>query len=453
MAKKITSRKRGVRLDPVKLKDLATSQYYTFDDLKDALVELFGEKSTTFKNVLSGKTIDKNRATKIALHFGLDSYDSLLLNICTDVIFPEPLKWDAHNSTPGALLKAEYAIVPFHHRDEELRGLEAWCLDDNDLAVRLYTGAGGMGKTRLAIEQCNRLDKRHQWTAGFLRDISSSNDLDDRFSWLDLPSTKPLFIVVDYAETRREELVALLKAALRTQNKVRIVLLARAAAEWWNLLKTERQGVGDLLSSPASSWITLQPLTLDKKKREKSFYLAAESFAKKINGDPPLLAPEDINADYYERVLLLHMQALISVEQKQTKGGMQGILASILNRERKFWEERAQDLELPKSLHHMIGGAMARITLMGGVKDAQDAARVLDNIQQLADSRRHERDVIIKLLHDLYPCNQEYARSAGNTVNCNFIEPLEPDLLGEHLIEEELEKDSDTILDFIFNEN
>ena len=66
----------------------------------------------------------------------------------------------------------------------------------------------------------------------------------------------------------------------------------------------------------------------------------------------------------------------------------------------------------------------------------------------LANAQAHEQASIFKLLHELYPCNQAF--QGIDMPNCNYIEPLQPDLLGEHLIGEELEKNAESILDDIF---
>jgi hypothetical protein len=66
------------------------------------------------------------------------------------------------------LLRAEYGLVPFHEqRRPEVERLLAWCEADARMAVRVVTGAGGTGKTRLMIELCRQARGR-RWRAGFL---------------------------------------------------------------------------------------------------------------------------------------------------------------------------------------------------------------------------------------------------------------------------------------------
>lgn len=456
LRRKGLARIRSVTLDPLKVQQAAAKRgikdEYAF---RIVLSTLFGENNTTANKAWNGKKFDIARAKKLAVFLRLKHYHELLPINSPYLAFPKPKTWDSQKSSPGALLQAEYGIVRFHHREKELEELDTWCQHDASLSIRLYTGAGGMGKTRLAIEQCKRL-VQHQWGTGFLRQNSMFVDNNSEpFTWLE-QLTQPTLIVIDYAETRREELVALLRAALQQKTKLRIILLARAAAEWWPTLKTERDGVGELLMSSATTWLMLQPLALTFAARKQSFLWAADDFAAILKRDPLLTVPNDLNEDYFELALLLHMHALICVENKQMEDemqapqGIQNILAIILNRERRFWETRANDKKLPKMLHGTIAQAMVRITMMGGIKNKRGAAKVLEDIPLLADSKVHERVTIIKLLHELYPCFQAYSGNIG-MADSNYIEPLQPDLLGEHLMQEELEKDDDAILNFIFD--
>src|SRR4051812_27885475 len=99
-----------------------------------------------------------------------------------------------------------------------------WCKETASAGVRLYTGAGGMGKTRLFIEICQQLLAK-RWRAGFLDHRVASAP---QAIWSKLVhQPDPLLLVIDYAETRRAELVALLREVFLVgdERRVRIVLL------------------------------------------------------------------------------------------------------------------------------------------------------------------------------------------------------------------------------------
>jgi len=74
---------------------------------------------------------------------------------------PSPLEmprkyWQQGGGYPESLLlRADEALVPFDSaRQPAIDQLNTWLDDDNFRAIRLMTGAGGLGKTRLAIQIC-----------------------------------------------------------------------------------------------------------------------------------------------------------------------------------------------------------------------------------------------------------------------------------------------------------
>jgi Trypsin-like peptidase domain len=343
--------------------------------------------------------------------------------------------WDPARLPPGALLRADCAAaVPFHGRLAERTSVEAWCAAEAPLGIRLYTASGGMGKTRLFLHICECL-KTSGWRAGFLRAeaAGASEEL-----WLALiRQPQPLLLIVDYAETRRRELVSLLRAASQAAStRVRIILLARAAGDWWEAMKREGHGVGDLLSGPATRWHTLQPLAISPKAREDSYWTAAKTFAHALGKPLPATAPEDLNAEHFDRVLLLHISALAAIDGVQVNGE-QGILDYMLGRERRFWSKQVEAGGLSHLLEHGIAQAMAVVTLGGGATDPRHASRILRKIPLLQDQPEIVRRAIATLLHEAYPGGQ-------------WIEPMLPDLLGEHLVQVELGKDDGTLLDLVF---
>ncbi|MEN9865452.1 MAG: hypothetical protein RL748_1042, partial [Pseudomonadota bacterium] len=108
------------------------------------------------------------------------------------------------------LLRAEEAIIPFDpNRDPFLQVQLDWAkLNEFPVAIRLLIGAGGVGKTRLVLEMCHKL-AADGWQAGFLSgDLGVTADvgLAQRIIQLE----KDCLVVLDYAETRKENLKAML---------------------------------------------------------------------------------------------------------------------------------------------------------------------------------------------------------------------------------------------------
>ncbi len=348
--------------------------------------------------------------------------------------------WTFEDDHPAGLLRAEYGVVPFHGREAEAAELEAWCRDERRLAVRLLTGAGGMGKTRLLLEVAKQWEKEG-WLTGFLTMGDAERAPTEAWDAL-VAREKPLFLVLDYAETRRDLLVPIVRG-MRDAGAdghgcpVRLVLLARAALDWWEQLKSEGDGVGDFLQGPATSHFSLQPLAFEPEDRVESYRIAAKRFSKVLGKPFPNTDPGTFEEEIYERVLFLHMAALAAV-QGVAVADRDAILDYVLRRERRFWQRLAKDRGLPKGIVRGISRAMAALTLGGGAKTQLEAVSSLQELKFFAAQDPQLLEDVARLLHDCYPGDKQ------------FIAPLQPDLLGEHLIHRELQKGADELLDLVF---
>lgn len=346
------------------------------------------------------------------------------------IVIPR-LKWQPGLSPPAALLRADIEVaVPFHSRQRDLDELMAWIAGTDPIKVRLVTGAGGIGKTRLLIETCNRL-AGDGWQAGFLDNRAYSIG---EGPFPALVSSGNLLVVIDYAETRREEVRMLLRTAFtcEAETLLRVVLLARSGGDWWDALRTERDGVGDILSGPSTSWAPLRAFASSVDERRRSLRIALEHFARRLGRGSTYAEPEDLESEIYSGALILHMKALAQVEGVPVKGEV-GILDYILRRERHFWEMRAQSSGLSGHLLRGISQAMTVVTLSFGIDTQKDALELLRRIRRLHDQPESIIAAISDLLHEMYPGN-------------GWIAPLLPDLLGEHLVSTELSEEREEIL-------
>src|SRR5271155_1988677 len=100
------------------------------------------------------------------------------------------------------LLDPETGRLPLIGRRDVLAELQTWLDDEVDISVHALIGPAGSGKTRLAMELCQRIDRdpggNDTWIAGFLSaddlravvDIFASNS----FEW-----AQPTLLVIDNA--------------------------------------------------------------------------------------------------------------------------------------------------------------------------------------------------------------------------------------------------------------
>jgi hypothetical protein len=144
-------------------------------------------------------------------------------------------KLAARNNSEAALLSAYRAdVVPLIGRDGEMADLRKWLDDPAAISVRVLVGAGGRGKTRLALELAREISKN--WLAGFVKATADEDELSrfrsqngvHEWRW-----DKPVLIIIDYAASRaaqvRNWLHELVDALLEDRPKLRLLLLERQA--------------------------------------------------------------------------------------------------------------------------------------------------------------------------------------------------------------------------------
>ncbi|MFF2026648.1 hypothetical protein ACFVW2_33250 [Streptomyces sp. NPDC058171] len=225
---------------------------------------------------------------------------------------------------PAALLDPDRQVVGFHGRRELLRRLTTWCTQDGPGAWLVH-GPGGQGKTRLAHQVRNELE-RTPWHGPYGPPLpwrvlwplfeARPEDLDGLRHAVD-----PLLVVLDMAEIRVPQLDALLNAAVDPHRAApfKILLLARSDGEWWHSVRRGPQTGKHLL---ADAEVTdLPPLFPHPAAREDVYREAVRSFAAALSAVVPqprhdwaelaaVLQPPVLRGGDWSNVLTLHMTAL-----------------------------------------------------------------------------------------------------------------------------------------------
>jgi tetratricopeptide (TPR) repeat protein len=327
-------------------------------------------------------------------------------------------------ASPAKLLLAGSEVVPFDEvaRRVELDALQNFCANDDRATVLLLLGPGGIGKTRLLLEWLRRL-RLFGWHTGFLPRLRLSKDLSAIAQ-----GTTPRLVVVDYAEHRREDLRGLIAAAVQIQReggpRLRIVLVARELADWWRALHDDSLQ-GDFLNTHATIR-TLGATSLPYDIRVALFKSARASFQPWTIAGKETSTP-DLKRPLFDRPLFILAAALAHLEGS-TLEDADLLLDHVLEREMGFWrrglaEHSASESKARILAKETVPTCLAALTLVGGVSNQEELRLLVDHV--VPGVSQEEQLWIRILFRDLY------GRENGVT-------GLEPDLLGERLVEQAL---------------
>lgn len=231
---------------------------------------------------------------------------------------------------PSKKLVANYEAIDFQSdiRSVELGILETFCsISNNHLDVLIITGPAGSGKTRLMLEWTKRL-RQNGWMAGFLETRIDFDISEIRANRL---------IVLDYAETRVDDIIATLNHmyALPCGALTRIVLLSRADGPWLAQIRVEVPWLDDLIAARPIHNLSPLPPNL-----AGSFYaVCAQAFGLETNLILPINSCEMIAHPLYIQMLTLSQH--VTSREPLTKSDL---MNQIMDHERRFWWKTARSL-------------------------------------------------------------------------------------------------------------
>ena len=298
--------------------------------------------------------------------------------------------------------------------------------------MRLLTGAGGQGKTRLALEFAARLEATGKWAT-----VPIPADALDPLQRLPAYTRKPLLAVVDYAETRPEQVGQLVLSALSGPGStpVQLLLIARSAGDWWDRLRT----------STAELELALADATVDELAAlEDTPAGRAQAFTEAVHDYRHALAvmdwscaasdsitPPDLAQDQFGSALRLQMTALATL----LGGGIDGDRPEdvILSHEARYWQRTAEEHRLhvhPQTLQTAVAAAA-----LCGAADQSEAMALLAFVPGLRDQTEDARLWAALWLRDLYPPPAALPGPAERHAGPRpYWGSLQPDLLAEYLV-------------------
>ncbi|MEU6257865.1 serine protease [Streptomyces sp. NPDC047043] len=165
----------------------------------------------------------------------------------------------------GDLLESRHGVVPFRGRTEPLDALADWCERGDGQRLRLLTGGGTVGKSRLARELCRTMSARG-WVAGVV------DPLQVEFSGVCALKERRL-LIVDDADAHAGQLDVLLTEATchHPHHPLRVLAVAQSGGPWWQAIRRRYEAWVDEDDPPP-----LPPL--DESDREDVYRAAFDAF-------------------------------------------------------------------------------------------------------------------------------------------------------------------------------
>lgn len=319
--------------------------------------------------------------------------------------------------SPSTMLRADRAVVNIVGRDGELARLEQWCARDDDFDARVITGTAGVGKTRLALELARSLSDSG-WESTFVQPSTSGLDV-----VLSLGG-RPHLIIADYAETRAKQLGDFFEGLLDygVENKVRLLLLARSAADWWRSLMARSAEIADLLADT-----TIQPLdslTESRDRVEALYSQAIAAFSAELGVDAPMRVTPPYRT--YSTILDVLEEALASVMSVASRAGGAQAHERLLSHERGYILAAAHADGID-SLDSIDLSRIAAILTLYGAADEDEATLLVGECN--GDLSLPLRRKVARMFRRLYPGVDTY------------IQGLRPDALAENLLAQIVDDD------------
>ncbi len=339
------------------------------------------------------------------------------------------LKWSP-DSPQSHLLKPRFAVVDLIGRESLQAQLMRWRETQERLGVVLITGGGGFGKTRLALEECERA-RRAGWTAGLFT-LDTNEGLAEALGQLERWPGR-LFLAIDYAETRPSIVTSLMLRLSRRLSgpPVRLLLICRQVQSRQEIERLF--AVGDGREEIEGVLASAEPVRLDQHEldRRRLFEDGVGAFAKRL-GQAPLPVPHpSLRELHFARPLFVLVAALLLAQDRTAdidSMSRQDLMLEVIDRhESEYWQRLNDDLGV--GLDPTSQGRAVAIATTLGAETEEEALSLVSVIPGFEDASAERLRAVARWLSRLYGDGLLDAPPA--------VVPVEPDMLAETLISRE----------------
>jgi tetratricopeptide (TPR) repeat protein len=314
----------------------------------------------------------------------------------------------------GAWLAFSSQSISLVGREEEIEQLSRFCDIDQNYSWWLITGSAGSGKSRLALELCDKY-KKNGWDVGFL----SRTQYD--FTWSDFTPEKNTLIVVDYVSNRTEVvsnvILDLSRRAIGFNKVVRVLLLERDKGSWWRQFSREESLSEE--SEILAKQYNVKPFGLKGLSKQALLKMAEEIV--QLNNEGSLnekVADKLLNwmAKYQIENLPLYVMIFLTFPDTEEPNEL---LRKVLNKEARLRFLKFKDIVLPTQIDNLL----FLTTIAGGLLPKSYSYKFLESSD------------VEDLLPNISTLDTElYCNITGSSKDIKYLSGLQPDLLGERYV-------------------
>jgi hypothetical protein len=336
----------------------------------------------------------------------------------------------ASELTPSVLLRADSPhSIPLIWRENEEREFREWLELPDRFSIKVVTGSGGAGKTKFATKLVE-IAREMRIPAGFFRKNLRQEDVQIIFRL-----RGRVLVAIDYAEARQET-VSLFLDRISTLDsdkmRIRLLLLARSSTDWWKDICSQCSLPKKETFDKPKTITPLKSLAEQLSARKGFYRKILGAFAEKKNTKVVPFEVPDLQDDHYKYPLFLGLAALAILEGSSVET-QQELLDTTLDHEERYWFEaiKTSDLKgLPAKIARKAARkVMAVITIREGV-EPEEAIEIVNSLGLgLKDS---EEKAFIAALSEVYT-----GKIDGE------LPPLQPDMLGDHLVAKVVDDEED----------